>query len=189
MYSYYIIAVLMPISMQRSKIYSCTLIISLFCLLQLKDLSKRNFNVKKYSRYSLATPMPFTSSKIAFPASLNRIQLTKTNRSNILVFTILVLGRFIVHISLLLFSFRNEPNTASFCLLSFFSHDKYSTNTINDKSVDGVLGTRTQCSRMVGADESTELWRHPFCYLVMERTGKSTNNRKVTLCVFSTRSL
>ena len=152
-------------------------------------MSKRNFNVKKYSRYSLATPMPFTSSKIAFPASLNRIQLTKTNRSNILVLTILVLGRFIVHISLLLFSFRNEPNMASFCLLSFFSHDKYSTNTINDKSVDGLLGTRTQCGRMVGANESTELWRHPFCYLVMERTGKSTNNRKVTLCIFSTRSL
>ena len=33
---------------------------------------------------------------------------------------------------------------------------------INDKSVDGVLGTRTRDSRMVGADKSTELWRHPF---------------------------
>ena len=29
------------------------------------------------------------------------------------------------------------------------------------KSIDGVLGTRTQGSRMVGTDESTELWRHP----------------------------
>ena len=34
-------------------------------------------------------------------------------------------------------------------------------NTINDKSVDGVLGTRTQGVRMVSGDESTELWRHP----------------------------
>ena len=45
-----------------------------------------------------------------------------------------------------------------------FSHlmDKYSTNlTVNDKSVDGVLGSQTQGSTMGGADESTELWRHP----------------------------
>ena len=31
----------------------------------------------------------------------------------------------------------------------------------NDKSVDGVLGTQTGGGRMVGTDESTELWRHP----------------------------
>ena len=37
-----------------------------------------------------------------------------------------------------------------FCLFSFFSHDKYSTNTIYDKSIDGVLGTQTQGGRMVG---------------------------------------
>ena len=30
----------------------------------------------------------------------------------------------------------------------------------NDKSIDGVLGTRTWGSRLVGTDESTELWRH-----------------------------
>ena len=37
---------------------------------------------------------------------------------------------------------------------------------INDKSY-GVLGTQTQGGRMVGADESTELWRlpcKPFCH-------------------------
>ena len=45
--------------------------------------------------------------------------------------------------------------------LSFFSHDKYSTNTINEKSVDGVLGTRTRGGKMVGADESTELGGTP----------------------------
>ena len=49
-----------------------------------------------------------------------------------------------------------------FCLLSFFSHDKYSTNTINEKSIEGVLGTRTRGGRMVCADESTELWRQPM---------------------------
>ena len=49
-----------------------------------------------------------------------------------------------------------------FGLFRSFSHYKYSTNlTINDKSIDGVLGTRTRGSRMVGADKSTELWRHP----------------------------
>ena len=60
-----------------------------------------------------------------------------------------------------LFFFKNGPNPASFCLFSFFSHDKYSTNTINDKSIDGVLGTRTRGGRMAGANESTELWQHP----------------------------
>ena len=30
--------------------------------------------------------------------------------------------------------------------------------TINDKSIAGVLGTETQCGRMVSADESTDLW-------------------------------
>ena len=54
--------------------------------------------------------------------------------------------------------FLNEPTPASFCLFSFFSHGKYSTNTINDKSVDGVLGTRTQASKIIGTDDSTKLW-------------------------------
>ena len=42
---------------------------------------------------------------------------------------------------------------------------KYSTKfwlPINDKSVDGVLGTWTRGGRMEGADESTELCRHPL---------------------------
>ena len=57
---------------------------------------------------------------------------------------------------------KNGPKPASFCLFSFFSGEKFSTNlTINDKSVDGMLGTRTQGSRMVGAEKSTELRRHP----------------------------
>ena len=45
---------------------------------------------------------------------------------------------------------RNGPNPASFCSFSFFSYDIYSTNlNINYKSIDGVLGTRTQGGRMV----------------------------------------
>ena len=36
--------------------------------------------------------------------------------------------------------------------------EKYSTHLpIYDESIDGVLGTRTRGSRMVGADESAEL--------------------------------
>ena len=57
--------------------------------------------------------------------------------------------------------FLNGPNLASFCLFLVFSHDKYSTNTINEKSVDVVLGTRTRGSSVAGADESTELWQQP----------------------------
>ena len=57
----------------------------------------------------------------------------------------------------------NGPNPASFCLYSSFSqyNDKYTTNTINENSVEGVLGTWTRGGRMVGADESTELSRDP----------------------------
>ena len=63
------------------------------------------------------------------------------------------------------FSLKNGSNMASFCLFLFFSHDKYSTNlTIKNKSIDGVLGTQTLSGRMVGTDESTELWWHPYLY-------------------------
>ena len=54
-----------------------------------------------------------------------------------------------------------------FDLFSFFSHDKYSTNTINEKSIDGVLGTWTWGGRMVGKDESTELRRHPSIVFII----------------------
>ena len=49
-----------------------------------------------------------------------------------------------------------------FCVfISFFSQCKDHYNTINDKSVDGVLGTRTRGGRMEGAGECTELWWYP----------------------------
>ena len=34
----------------------------------------------------------------------------------------------------LIFFKKNGPNPASFCLFLLFSHDKYSTNTINEKA-------------------------------------------------------
>ena len=41
--------------------------------------------------------------------------------------------------------------------------DKYSTNlTINDKIVNVMLGSETRGGRMEGAEEFTELCRHPF---------------------------
>ena len=60
--------------------------------------------------------------------------------------------------------FLKLENTASFCLFLFFSNDKYYSRNLtkNDTSVDGVLGTRTWGGRMVGAGESTELWRHLY---------------------------
>ena len=61
----------------------------------------------------------------------------------------------------ILFLKKNGPNPASFCLFLFFSRDEYGTNTINEKSIDGVLGTQTGGGRMVGADESTGLWQQP----------------------------
>ena len=58
-----------------------------------------------------------------------------------------------------------------FIFIIFTMQDKYCTNlTINSKNIDGVLETQTQGGRMVGADESTELCRHPincfffFCF-------------------------
>ena len=64
-----------------------------------------------------------------------------------------------------IFFFKNGPNPATFWFIFvlFSQHkDKYSTNfTTNDKSIDGVLGSRTRGGMMEGADESTELWRHP----------------------------
>ena len=61
---------------------------------------------------------------------------------------------------------KNGPTLASFCLFLFFLQcnykHKYSTNFTTNDSPDGVHGTRTRCHRMEVADESTELWRHPF---------------------------
>ena len=57
--------------------------------------------------------------------------------------------------------FKNGPNPASFCLFRSFYITNISLIDYNDKSIDGVLGTQTRGGRMVGTDESTELWRNP----------------------------
>ena len=43
----------------------------------------------------------------------------------------------------------------------FLFYFRYFLDTISiiEKSVDGVLGIRTRCRNVVGADETTELWR------------------------------
>ena len=47
--------------------------------------------------------------------------------------------------------------------------------TINDKSIDGVLGG----GRMEGADESTELWRHPLnVVLYIDLTNQANEKAK-----------
>ena len=58
----------------------------------------------------------------------------------------------------LVFFKKNGPIPASFCLFSSFSHYNFKLK----ESVDGVLGIRTRGRRMVGADETTELWRPPL---------------------------
>ena len=58
--------------------------------------------------------------------------------------------------------FKNGPNPASFWFIFVLFHNTRTNFTINDKSIDGVLGSRTQGGMMEGADESTELWRHPL---------------------------
>ena len=67
---------------------------------------------------------------------------------------------------MVMFFLKNGPNPASFLFIFVvFSHcmDKNSTNlTINEKSVDGMLGSQTRGGKMEVADESTELWRHPL---------------------------
>ena len=59
------------------------------------------------------------------------------------------------------FFVKNEPYPASFWFIFVLFHNKRTNFTINDKSIDGVLGSQTRGGMMEGADESTELWRHP----------------------------
>ena len=46
------------------------------------------------------------------------------------------------------------------------------------KSIDGMLGSRTQGSRMEGTDKSTELWRHPSLMLPTVSEGKGADFRQ-----------
>ena len=58
----------------------------------------------------------------------------------------------------------------------FFVYFRYFHITISiqiEKRIDGVLGIRTWCRRMVGADKTTELWRPPRIYYIFKTTKMS----------------
>ena len=61
-----------------------------------------------------------------------------------------------------------------FCLFSLFSQFTISIIQI-EKSVDGVFGIRTWGRRMIGADETTELWR-PLATLQQSDAEDQTND-------------
>ena len=51
---------------------------------------------------------------------------------------------------------------------------------MNDKSVNGVLGSQTRGSRMEGADESTELWQHPIVNISLIWSAQFANKTRAT---------
>ena len=55
--------------------------------------------------------------------------------------------------------FKIWPNPGLFFV--YFSPFHITNQLQIEKSIDGVLGIRTQGRRMVGAEETTELWRPP----------------------------
>ena len=55
---------------------------------------------------------------------------------------------------------KNGPIPASFFV--YFCSFLVIISTQIEKSIDGVHGIRTWGRRMVGADETTELWRPPY---------------------------
>ena len=56
--------------------------------------------------------------------------------------------------------FKNGPIPASFCFIFVLFSLQFQYKL--KKSIDGVLGIRTQGRRMVGSDKTTELWRPPL---------------------------
>ena len=67
--------------------------------------------------------------------------------------------RSILHILLYLFFFLMGQSRPFFV---YFHSFPVTISTQIEKSIDGVLGIRTRGRRMVGADETTELWRPPL---------------------------
>ena len=59
--------------------------------------------------------------------------------------------------------FKNGPIPASFSVyFRLYNMLQFKFKFKLKKSVDGVLGIQTRGGRMEGANESTELWRHPL---------------------------
>ena len=58
-------------------------------------------------------------------------------------------------------------NPGLFCIFLSFSH--YNFNNTNLKKCRWVVGIQIWCRRMVGADETTELWRSGQIYIFVRR--------------------
>ena len=56
------------------------------------------------------------------------------------------------------------------------------SNWIFSKTIDGVLGIRTQGRRMVGADETTELWRPPHWNFYIKHPYLKWNFKIMLFC-------
>ena len=54
-----------------------------------------------------------------------------------------------------------------------------------EKSIDGVLGIWTQGHRMVGADETTELWRPPYLLFALQHSLFKMVQFQVSFCSIS----
>ena len=82
------------------------------------------------------------------------------------------LQHFLVTILPQLFLFLKKwanPGLFSFIFVLFTLQFKWQIQI--EKSIDNVLGTWTRGGKMEGADESTELWRHPYLnYFFMNST-------------------
>ena len=63
-------------------------------------------------------------------------------------------------------------------LFVYFRSFHVTIQTQIEKSIDGVLGIRTRGRRMVGADETTELWRPPTNSVSIElnKSGEMMKN-------------
>ena len=78
-------------------------------------------------------------------------------------FLIIRLWSYAIRYSTLAMIFFLKKMGQSRPLFVYFCHFPI-TISITEKSIDGVLGIWTRGRRMVGADETTELWRPPLGY-------------------------
>ena len=77
--------------------------------------------------------------------------------------------------------FLNGPSRPLFCLFSSFSH--YNFNDTNWKKHRCVLGNQTRGRRMVGADNTTELWWPPIVVTdFYAKIGKHDVTNEILFC-------